>query len=112
MRRGDIDSRKVSNHTAQEGARIHRRLQKEAGDAYQSEVFQNRKRDRKGQVDYRKDVQTALFYDEEKQCWVIDEIKTSEPSLKIFLRIKSIYFLPAGDGLCLYLPSRRKVDGN
>ena len=28
LRRGDIDSRKVSNHTAQEGARIHRRLQK------------------------------------------------------------------------------------
>lgn len=39
LRRGDIDSRKVSNHTAQEGARIHRRLQKEAGDAYQKEVF-------------------------------------------------------------------------
>ena len=39
LRRGDIDSRKVSNHTAQEGARIHRQLQKEAGDAYQKEVF-------------------------------------------------------------------------
>ena len=35
LRRGDIDSRKVSNHTAQEGARIHRQLQKEAGYAYQ-----------------------------------------------------------------------------
>jgi hypothetical protein len=39
LRQGDIDSRKVSNHTAQEGARIHRRLQKEAGEDYQKEVF-------------------------------------------------------------------------
>ena len=47
---------KVSNHTAQEGARIHRRLQKEAGDAYQKRksFFKNRKRDRKGQVNYRR----------------------------------------------------------
>lgn len=79
LRRGDIDSRKVSNHTAQEGARIHRRLQKEAGDAYQKEVFfkiESEIEKDKLTIEGRAD---GLFYDEEKQCWVIDEIKTSEP---------------------------------
>ena len=43
LRKGDIDNRKTSNHTAQEGARIHRKLQKEAGEAYQKEVFLKKK---------------------------------------------------------------------
>ena len=54
LRRGDIDSRKVSNHTAQEGARIHRRLQKKPAMPIKRKSFQNRKRDRKGQVNYRR----------------------------------------------------------
>ena len=66
LRRGDIDSRKVSNHTAQEGARIHRRLQKEAGDAYQKEVFfkiESEIEKDKLTIEGRAD---GLFYDEEK----------------------------------------------
>ena len=79
LRRGDIDSRRVSNHTAQEGARIHRKLQKEAGEAYQKEVFFKRESQvgkDKITIEGRAD---GLFYDHEKACWVIDEIKTSEP---------------------------------
>ncbi len=79
LRRGDIDSRRVSSHTAQEGARIHRQLQKEAGEDYQKEVFLKHEsqvgKDRitvEGRAD-------GLFFDHEKACWVIDEIKTSEP---------------------------------
>ena len=39
LRSGDIDNRRTSPHNAQEGARIHRKLQKEAGEEYQREVF-------------------------------------------------------------------------
>ncbi|MDN6130280.1 MAG: hypothetical protein L0I74_10010, partial [Tetragenococcus halophilus] len=39
LRRGNLSSQKNSNHTAQEGAKIHRKLQKAAGDNYQKEVF-------------------------------------------------------------------------
>jgi Rad3-related DNA helicase len=79
LRQGDIDSRKVSNHMAQEGARIHRRLQKEAGEDYQKEVFlkiESEIEKDKLIIEGRAD---GLFYDKDKQCWVIDEIKTSEP---------------------------------
>ncbi|OTN76611.1 hypothetical protein A5886_001689 [Enterococcus sp. 8G7_MSG3316] len=79
LRRGDIDNRRVSNHTAQEGARIHRQLQKEAGDFYQKEVFfkhESQVGKDKISVEGRAD---GLFYDQTKDCWVIDEIKTSEP---------------------------------
>ena len=38
LRRGSIDSRHVSEHTPQEGSRLHRMLQKEAGSLYQKEV--------------------------------------------------------------------------
>lgn len=39
LRRGSIDNRKKSNHTALECAKIHRKLQKEAGETYEKEVF-------------------------------------------------------------------------
>ncbi|MGH2322628.1 ATP-dependent helicase, partial [Enterococcus faecalis] len=38
LRRGSIDSRHVSEHTPQEGSRLQRMLQKEAGSLYQKEV--------------------------------------------------------------------------
>ena len=82
LRRGDIDSRKVSNHTAQEGARIHRQLQKEAGDAYQKEVFFKRESQIEKDsitVEGRAD---GLFFDAAVNSWVIDEIKTSEPAFE------------------------------
>ncbi|WP_284250979.1 helicase C-terminal domain-containing protein [Tetragenococcus osmophilus] len=76
LRRGNLDNRKISNHTAQEGAKIHRKLQKAAGDTYQKEVFlkeetsiENDKIIVEGRAD-------GIF--KEDDLWVIDEIKTSE----------------------------------
>lgn len=77
LRRGSIDNRKKSNHTALEGAKIHRKLQKEAGDTYEKEVFLKTTVELddiqltiEGRADgiFQKD---GLYY--------IDEIKTSEP---------------------------------
>ncbi|MGX7195100.1 ATP-dependent DNA helicase [Enterococcus olivae] len=76
LRKGSIDNRKVSNHTAQEGARIHRKIQKESGIDYQKEVFL------KTEVSVGEDTlivegrADGIFKKEE--YWVIDEIKTSE----------------------------------
>lgn len=75
LRSGDIDNRRVSSHTALEGARIHRKLQKEAADDYQKEVFlkmESQIKKDKLIIEGRAD---GLFFDE---GWVIDEIKTSE----------------------------------
>ncbi|GMA47105.1 helicase C-terminal domain-containing protein [Tetragenococcus muriaticus] len=76
LRKGDLDNRTISNHTAQEGAKIHRKLQKAAGDTYQKEVFlreetsvENDKIIVEGRAD-------GIF--KEEDLWVIDEIKTSE----------------------------------
>lgn len=80
LRQGDIDNRRTSNHTAQEGARIHRKLQKEAGENYQSEVFlktEYRLGDDRLQIEGRAD---GLFLDGE--IWTIDEIKTSAPAFE------------------------------
>lgn len=78
LRRGDIDSRRTaSNHTALEGARLHRKLQKAAGENYEKEVslkhtFALDKKDHlviEGRAD-------GVF--QEEDFVVIDEIKTSE----------------------------------
>lgn len=77
LRRGSIDNRKKSNHTALEGAKIHRKLQKEAGETYEKEVFlkttvqfEEYRLIIEGRADgvFQKE---GMFY--------IDEIKTSEP---------------------------------
>jgi len=76
LRKGSIDNRKVSNHTAQEGSRIHSKLQKEAGEDYEKEVFlQLEASVDKDQliIEGRAD---GIFCENEK--WIIDEIKTSE----------------------------------
>ncbi|KAF1305612.1 ATP-dependent DNA helicase [Candidatus Enterococcus willemsii] len=75
LRKGSIDTRKVSNHTAQEGARIHRKLQKAAGENYQKEVFLKTEVDIEADqliVEGRAD---GIF---KADHWTIDEIKTSE----------------------------------
>lgn len=76
LRRGNLSSQKNSNHTAQEGAKIHRKLQKAAGENYQKEVFlkeeitvENDKIIVEGRAD-------GIFQENEE--WIIDEIKTSE----------------------------------
>lgn len=77
LRRGNLDNQKTtSTHTAQEGARIHRKLQKAAGETYQKEVFlkeeatvENDKIIVEGRAD-------GIF--KEDELWIVDEIKTSE----------------------------------
>src|SRR5699024_1167506 len=75
LRSGDIDNRRTSTHNAQEGARIHRKLQKEAGEEYQREVFLKTNytfANDSIQIEGRAD---GIFQKEDS--WVIDEIKTS-----------------------------------
>ena len=75
LRQGSIDQRRTSSHTAQEGARLHRKLQKEAGEDYQAEVFlktQYKIENEKIQIEGRAD---GIFLSD--NCWTIDEIKTS-----------------------------------
>ncbi|MHC5227337.1 ATP-dependent DNA helicase [Enterococcus sp. LJL99] len=79
LRKGSIDARHTSEHTALEGARIHRKLQKAAGEGYQKElklsmtVLLNQL---PFVIEGRAD---GLFLDENQQP-IIDEIKTSEPA--------------------------------
>ncbi|WP_159721723.1 helicase C-terminal domain-containing protein [Enterococcus sp. CSURQ0835] len=77
MRSGSIDEGKNSNHTALEGAKIHRQLQKAATEKnYQKEVWLKKSVTLAGiklQVEGRAD---GIF--EEEDQFVIDEIKTSE----------------------------------
>ncbi|MBO0440158.1 ATP-dependent DNA helicase [Candidatus Enterococcus ikei] len=86
LRRGSIDARytNTSEHTALEGAKIHRKLQKAAGDSYQKEI--------KLAIDIELNQQTyiiegradGIFIDEQERT-VIDEIKTSEPAFSELL---------------------------
>ena len=78
---GSIDSRHVSEHTPQEGSRLHRMLQKEAGSLYQKEVSLKIEVPLNGHnycVEGRAD---GIFVKETGQV-VIDEIKTSEPAFE------------------------------
>ncbi|MCU7356072.1 ATP-dependent DNA helicase [Enterococcus dispar] len=91
LRSGSIDSRHTSSHTAQEGAKIHRRLQKAAGEDYQKEVFL------KYTLKVAKDELTVegradgIFQDE--AGYVIDEIKTSEtPFEELASEQKELFF--------------------
>ena len=84
LRSGDIDSRFAGFERAQEGARIHRRLQKAAGPSYQAEVPLACRRTVDG-IDYciegRAD---GIFPDGETGLVTIDEIKTTTlPSERI-----------------------------
>lgn len=76
MRTGNIDEGKNSQHTAQEGARIHRSLQKKGGPDYEKEVWLKKQltlADEIVQVEGRAD---GIITSDEGIT--IDEIKTSE----------------------------------
>ena len=76
LQTGDIDSRFAGFDRAIEGARIHRRLQKQAGDSYRPEVFLSETREVEGiryTIEGRAD---GIFADDAGQT-VIDEIKTT-----------------------------------
>ncbi|EOH87176.1 helicase [Enterococcus asini ATCC 700915] len=77
LRRGDIDSRHTSNHTALEGARIHRKLQKAAGEAYQKEVSLKRQFTLENEDTLTIEGRADGIFTKDEQV-VIDEIKTSE----------------------------------
>ncbi|MGC6767042.1 ATP-dependent DNA helicase [Enterococcus sp. LJL51] len=81
LRKGSIDARKTSSHTAQEGARIHRKLQKEAGKAYKKEVKLSKEVTLNNKIYFVEGRMDGLFTDEEEQT-VIDEIKTSEAAFE------------------------------
>ncbi|MDT2736561.1 helicase C-terminal domain-containing protein [Enterococcus pseudoavium] len=94
LRRGSIDEGKNSNHTPQEGARIHRQLQKEAGPNYQKEVWLKKSleiADTAIQIEGRAD---GIYLEDERVY--IDEIKTSEtPFEELETGIIDLYFYQA-----------------
>lgn len=84
LRKGSIDARHTSEHTALEGAKIHRKLQKAAGADYQKEIKLAINIELNQQdyiIEGRAD---GIFINEDKQT-VIDEIKTSEPAFSELL---------------------------
>ncbi|WP_429954850.1 ATP-dependent DNA helicase [Enterococcus sp. AZ192] len=78
LRRGSIDARHTSEHTAAEGAKIHRKLQKAAPAGYKKEVKLSIDVEMNGQTYFIEGRADGIFTDEDKGT-VIDEIKSSEP---------------------------------
>ncbi len=76
LRTGSIDSRFAGFDRALEGARVHRRLQKAAGDGYEAEVFLSADREADGIVFTLEGRADGIFTDETGTT-VIDEIKTT-----------------------------------
>ncbi|WP_423363931.1 ATP-dependent DNA helicase [Mycoplasma sp. P36-A1] len=74
-RSGNIDNRHQSEHTALEGARIHRKIQSEAGSNYQSEVFLKYQTEMNG-IPFIVDGRADGIITENNKI-IIDEIKTS-----------------------------------
>ena len=62
LRTGSIDSRFAGFDRANEGARIHRKLQKAAGEGYQAEVFLSAEREACGTADQRNDNTDKSYY--------------------------------------------------
>ena len=91
LRTGSIDSRFTGFDRANEGARIHRKLQKAAGEGYAAEVFLSGEREAAGILFTIEGRADGIFTDE-AGVTVIDEIKTglmitraTSPSRKIRL---------------------------
>ena len=78
LRKGSIDQRFTSSaHTAIEGTRIHKKIQKAADENYQAEVVLKTKR-MLNQKEYTIEGRLDGIVREENQPVLIDEIKTSE----------------------------------
>ena len=75
LRTGSIDSRFTGFDRALEGARIHRKLQKAAGEDYQAEVFLSAERQAEGLTFLLEGRADGIFTDGSGTT-VIDEIKT------------------------------------
>ena len=76
LRTGSIDSRFTGFDRANEGARIHRKLQKAAGDGYAAEVFLSAEREVAG-ISFVIEGRADGIFANEDGVTVIDEIKTT-----------------------------------
>ena len=76
LRTGSIDSRFTGFDRANEGARIHRRLQKAAGEGYQAEVFLSTEREACG-IAFTLEGRADGIFTDEIGTVTIDEIKTT-----------------------------------
>lgn len=76
LQTGDIDSRFTGFDRANEGARIHRRLQKQAGEGYRPEVFLSTTREVDG-IRYTIEGRADGIFEDAEGRTVIDEIKTT-----------------------------------
>ena len=76
LRTGSIDSRFAGFDRALEGARIHRRLQKAAGEGYQAEVFLSAEREADG-ISFTLEGRADGIFTDEGGPVTIDEIKTT-----------------------------------
>lgn len=78
LRSGDLVAQSRSNHTALEGARIHRKLQKQAGPDYQKEIslsYETTLDDQAIKIEGRAD---GVIIDPDTHAILVDEIKTAE----------------------------------
>lgn len=75
MQTGSIDSRFTGFDRAAEGARIHRKLQKQAGEGYQAEVYLKQTYT-VAEVDYLIDGRADGIFTDENGVVTVDEIKT------------------------------------
>ena len=76
LRTGSIDSRFTGFDRANEGARIHRKLQKAAGEGYQAEVFLSAEREACG-IAFTLEGRADGIFTNETGVVTIDEIKTT-----------------------------------
>ena len=76
LKTGSIDSRFTGFDRANEGARIHRRLQKAAGEGYEAEVFLTETREIAG-IAFTIEGRADGIFADENGATVIDEIKTT-----------------------------------
>ena len=76
LRTGSIDSRFTGFDRANEGARIHRKLQKTAGEGYQAEVFLSAERETCG-IAFTLEGRADGIFTDENGTVTIDEIKTT-----------------------------------
>ena len=76
LRTGRIDSRFTGFDRANEGARIHRKLQKAAGEGYAAEVFLSGEREAAG-ISFTIEGRADGIFTDEAGVTVIDEIKTT-----------------------------------
>ena len=76
LRTGSIDSRFAGFDRANEGARIHRKLQKAAGEGYQAEVFLSAEWEACG-IAFTLEGRADGIFTDENGTVTIDEIKTT-----------------------------------